>query len=126
MTTPIWLIPALVATFLASIPVVILLLRPYMSKLTPEQRQAILGAVKGAKDVLSVVAPITPTDLDDKILEAFKIMETEFGKPLTAAEKQLAHNTLVSLVARDHASTGEDNREMAAKLHKAATTKVKT
>ena len=122
MTTPIWLIPA-IAALLGAIPLVILLLKPYISKLTPEQRQAILGAVKGAKDVLGVIAPVTPTDIDDQIVAALKQVEAELGKSLTPEGKKLATNAFVSLIAKDHA--GSDNKEMAAKLHAVATAPVK-
>ena len=106
MSTPVWLVPAIVAALLAAIPVVILLLRPYLSRLTPDQRAAILGSVKGVKDVLSVVAPITPTDIDNKLVEALALIEADLGK-LSQAEKDLAAKQFISLVARDHAGSGD-------------------
>lgn len=100
ITVPPWALPALITFLLAQIPVILLLLRPWFAKRTPEQRALLLGAVKGAKDVLSKVAPITPTNIDDVVLDALKQIEAELG-PLSPQLKKAATNQFVSLVARD-------------------------
>lgn len=84
---------------LALVPLLLAGLRPWIKKQPPARREIILGAVKGAVDVLTVVAPITPTDLDNAVLAGLKQIQAE-AELKTEEERVLARNMFVAAVCR--------------------------
>lgn len=121
---PPWLIPA-VAAALAALPFLVigvrvaapLVLPGWFRSIAPERRAQIVGAVKGAADLVTAVSKTTTNNIDDQIADILSIIALEGGKSLTTAERAHAQSVAESVMAK---RTGILSTAAASKVIKAA------
>lgn len=95
-------IPApVIAGVLATLGVLIVLapfvLPLWIKHLKEADRVRLHAAAKGAFNILSGIAPVTPTTIDDELTKLIGIVEKELGKSLKAKEKTLVKNIALSM-----------------------------
>lgn len=86
---------------LVATPVVVGAVALLFTRLSRAQQEQLLGATKGAYNVLSAVAPSTPWTWDDAIARLLHQVELEMGRRLKPREKVRVESIAAALLADD-------------------------
>lgn len=115
-------IPApVIAGILATLGVLIVLapfaLPVWLKHVDEKNRIRLRDATAGIFNVLSVIAPNTPTTIDDQMLKLVELVQKEVGKTLSEKEKLYVKNVGLSLQADPNKPTLKDHDGATLKIH---------
>lgn len=104
---PPWILPA-VAVALAALPFVVigariaapLVLPGWFKSIAPERRAQIVGAIKGAADLLEAAAKTTANNVDDQAAAILRIVADQGALSLSKAENAFAKEVTDSVLAK--------------------------